>query len=284
MAAIGGANDELSKAFSTLSASNVTRSAFVTNVIYLIRRHSLSGIDIDWEFPNSVDDKKNLILLLQDLKIAFASSKYILSVAVAPDKRRAELFYDIPELSRAVDFINLMTYDFHGSWDTTVGHHAQMYPHHRDSDYIKEVNGAASVSYWLSKGAAAYKLHFGIPTFGNIFVLSDLNKHKIGSDVDVIETKKTSGNLGYNEYCETKSTGWKQHYDTNYRAYYAINGFLWFGFDGVQQVVAKTKYTKSNNLGGVMFWSLDTDDYTNNCNGGNFALISTASKEINNWW
>ena len=35
--------------------------------------------------------------------------------------------YDVPSLSRDLDWIGLMTYDFHGSWDSTTGHNSPLY-------------------------------------------------------------------------------------------------------------------------------------------------------------
>ena len=32
-------------------------------------------------------------------------------------------------VSRELDFINLMAYDFHGGWDAGAGHNAPLYPH-----------------------------------------------------------------------------------------------------------------------------------------------------------
>lgn len=276
MAAIGGASAQFAVAFATLSASLESRSKFVSEVLTLIRNNSLSGIDVDFEFP-SAGDSDNFVFLLQDLRNAIDQFNYILSVAVAPDKWRAQTFYQIERISQIVDFLNLMTYDFHGAWDKTVGHHAQMYPHFRDSGYMKEVNCAASVTYWLAKKADPRKLILGIPTYGNMFTLLDPKLHTIASDVN--SSVATRSHMGYDEYCRMKPTGWKQQYDVNFRVYYATRGTSWFGFDSKRQIIEKVRFAKSLNLGGIMFWSVDTDDYANHCNQGNFSLISTASDE-----
>ncbi|CRK97771.1 CLUMA_CG011150, isoform A [Clunio marinus] len=278
MAAVGGANDELLNAFDNLSKTESGRENFINEIIKFMNENSLTGIDIDWEYPRNDEEKENFILLLRDLHSRFSLSNFTLSIAVAPEKWRSEKSYDIPRLVEYVDFINLMTYDFHGSWDETVGHHTQMFPHHGDSSYIKELNCAASISYWKSNKVPAEKLNLGIATYGKTFVLSDISKHRIGSIVDVEATKNTSGIIGYNEFCT--SLGWKQHFDTNYRAYYAVKDDSWFGFDTKQQVKTKARYAKEHNLGGVMFWSLDTDS-NENCKHGKFALISEAFKELN---
>jgi hypothetical protein len=35
--------------------------------------------------------------------------------------------YDVPALSQNLDAIHLMSYDLHGSWESTVNHHAPLY-------------------------------------------------------------------------------------------------------------------------------------------------------------
>lgn len=279
MAAIGGANDQFFVAFTALSRSAETRSSFVNNVVAFIEENSLSGIDIDWEFPTA-DNRNNFVLILQLLRRSFDVSGYVLSIATAPDKWRADEFYDIPRISQEVDFINLMTYDLRGAWDSCIGHHAQLYPHHTDSSYRRELNVAASVTYWLSNGAPADKIILGIPTYGNTLILADVKQHKIGSEINANRTNESQKNISYDEYCTMKSHGWKQFYDTNYSVYYAVNDFTWFGFDSVQQVIRKSKFIKRHGLGGVMFWSIDTDDYNNDCLQGQFPLINSALTEL----
>lgn len=39
-----------------------------------------------------------------------------------------ETFDIFLSLCRCLDFINLMTYDFHGSWETVTGHVSPLYP------------------------------------------------------------------------------------------------------------------------------------------------------------
>ena len=42
--------------------------------------------------------------------------------------------YDIPSIARDLDWIAVMTYDYHGHWDKKTGHVSPMY-NHPDDDY-----------------------------------------------------------------------------------------------------------------------------------------------------
>ena len=48
--------------------------------------------------------------------------------------------YDVPALNRYLDWIAIMTYDYHGQWDKKTGHVAPMYQHPEDDiDYFNMV-------------------------------------------------------------------------------------------------------------------------------------------------
>lgn len=42
--------------------------------------------------------------------------------------------YDVPVLSQYLDWIAVMTYDYHGQWDKKTGHVAPMYAHSQDDN------------------------------------------------------------------------------------------------------------------------------------------------------
>jgi len=276
----GGANDGVTANFSRLAADANARTKFASNAVAFIKKHKLSGLDIDWEFPETENDKKNFVLLLQSLKKAFTPSRYLLTCAVSAYKWQAEISYDIPKISAAVDFISLMAYDFYGPWSEKIDHHARMYSTKYDSDYLKECNCASSVAYWLAQKAAPGKLILGIPTYGNTFVLKTSNANHIGDLYDIPATKGNDATMGYNTFCAIKDESWKIVYNTTYRVYYAYDKDTWFGYDTIEQVVAKAKFIKSNRLGGAMFWSIDTDDSQNDCKQGKFALIASTNREL----
>ena len=44
--------------------------------------------------------------------------------------------YDVPQIASYLDWINVMTYDYHGQWDKKTGHVAPMYEHPDDDFYF----------------------------------------------------------------------------------------------------------------------------------------------------
>lgn len=55
---------------------------------------------------------------------------------------------------------------------------------------------------------------------------------------------------------------------------YAYSGQNWISYDDLESVNAKIQYALVHDLGGVMAWSIETDDFLGNCGHGANPLLS----------
>lgn len=278
--AVGGGAFGVTR-FSQLAANPSAREAFARNFVAFLKKIKFDGLDVDWEYPaqygGPAEDKANFILLLQTLRRAFDESGHILSVAVNTVKVTDERSYDIPGISKYVDFINLMTYDFHGIWDKRTGINAPMHASSADQTEVqRQLNVVAAVTYWLQAGAPKEKLILGIPTYGKSFTLTDPNQHGIGASAKSAgkpgKLTKDAGTLGFNEIC---LNNWPRTWSNQQQVPYAVKDDQWVGYDDVDSVKIKARYIKENNLGGAMFWSIDLDDFHGKCGHGRSPLIKS---------
>ena len=87
---------------------------------------------MDWEYPGDrggiPSDKAAFVELLKALRARFNTEGLLLSAAVGANLNYIQTAYDVPSLSRYLDFINLMTYDYYGSWSKQAGHYSALYP------------------------------------------------------------------------------------------------------------------------------------------------------------
>ena len=143
MISIGGW-DESSAKFSQVASNPWTRARFAQNAVNFLKQHNFDGLDVDWEYPNQrggqPSDKENFVALLRNLRQAFNPHGFILSVAVGASEMSASQSYNVWEVSQQVDFINLMTYDFHGPWNSYTGLNAPMYASSRESGDEAKLN------------------------------------------------------------------------------------------------------------------------------------------------
>lgn len=93
-------------------------------------------------------DREGFASWVRELREAFTPKGLLLSAAVSPSKRVIDYAYDVPSIARDLDWIGVMTYDYHGHWDKKTGHVAPMYHHpEAEFDYFNTVN-------YLSKAKA----------------------------------------------------------------------------------------------------------------------------------
>ena len=122
------------------------RTLFVKNVIEFVIKYGFNGFDLDWEYPAQrkgvPSDKENFVKLLKELKEEFEKKGLILTIAAGASESTAKISYNIKEISKYVDFINLMTYDFHGTFDEDkkVNHNAPLYAASNETDADKKLN------------------------------------------------------------------------------------------------------------------------------------------------
>ncbi|XP_076657145.1 chitinase-3-like protein 1 [Halictus rubicundus] len=287
MIAIGGWNEGSVK-FSQVVSNPQTRSRLVQDVVGFLQRYNFDGFDVDWEYPNQrggqLSDKQNFVALLRELRQAFDSRGYTLSVAVGAAEKSASLSYIIDQVAQYVHFINLMTYDMNGSWNNFAGHNAPLYASAREQGEQAKLNVNAAVRYWLSKGAPADKLVVGIPSYGRSFTLANAGNNDIGAPTIGAGTAgpytKEPGMLGYNEICESmRQGGWTVRRQNEQRVPFAVKGNQWVGYDDVQSVGEKCDYINKLNLGGGMMWSVETDDFRGIC-GPKYPLLTKMNEVL----
>lgn len=151
-----------------------------------------------------VSNKQTFILqaafvqLLKELRPRFDQYGYILSAGVAAPPSYIQSSYDVRNMNMWVqflrwfklfsnisflfhsylDYINLMSYDFRGSWDGFTGLHSGLYPSSADvSASDRTLNTDAAVKAWIQAGASPQKIVVGVPLYGKSFTLQSASNH-----------------------------------------------------------------------------------------------------------
>jgi chitinase len=285
--------------FSPMAATETGRAAFVSSCAQYIKKYGFDGVDIDWEYPCFVRDadpnlsgdqachgtpadKGNYTLLLQKLRSTLDSAgkadqaTYYLSVA-APggyDKSEGPTTFQEPEkYHQYIDWMNVMSYDFHGGWDTLTNHLAALYPNPKDPsatapvDIKNRYNADAIVKFYEAKGVPSSKINIGAAYYGRSWKSvpeggsKGLYQHAVARDF-----YETVWNYGVEPFYTLKlwegDPTYSYGYDEVAKVPYLYNSSakLFYTYDNERSVGDKCDYAVSNRLGGVFFWEF-TGDY-----------------------
>jgi chitinase len=204
---------------------------------------------------------------LQAIRQKFGST-YSLSTAIGAGQWRSGLSYDIPQIFQACDFVNVMTYELHGGWESYTGIHGALFRSSLDNTAL---NVHESVQYISNCGVQKEKVIMGIPAYGKRFRLNNANYNGVGAPAC------GDGELKFSQICpRTNSGNLYNRWDNDQKTPYCYSGTEWIGYDDVRSVTEKCNYIKNNGYGGAMLWNLDSDDCNGNCGYGNYPLTSTA--------
>ena len=118
------------------------------------------GIDLDWEYPKQ-EDAANFIDLLHDFRREMDAVRpgLRLTVAVGPSPRMYP-GVDLAEVSRTVDQVGIMNYDYNGPWSKTTGFVAPLYTEGTGGSVERSIQG------YKDAGVPAGKLLMGLPFYG----------------------------------------------------------------------------------------------------------------------
>jgi GH18 family chitinase len=276
LVAIGGWS--WSGRFSDVALTDSSRRAFAASALdALVRRWPgvVDGIDIDWEYPvrgglagnaRRPEDRRNFTLLMAELRrqldaeTARGGRRYWLTAATSAGAGGIANL-ELDSLARVVDWLNVMTYDYHGGGAIA---HFNAPLHAAANDPTPSYNVDSTVAMYLRGGMPAAKVVIGVPfysrSYGGVAATNDglfqpagpAPREWSGAGLDVRNlTREKLEGAGFTLHREPRALApW---------AYNRATG-VWITFDDAESLARKADFARERGLGGVMIWELGGDD------------------------
>jgi chitinase len=248
--------------FSPMASKKSLRRNFILSSIKLARDCGFKGIDLDWEFPQTCKDMENMGHLLDEwreeinkdgscgckLPLLLTAAVYYKSEIDLDDVTK--LAYPVASMAKNLDWINVMTYDYHVWYKTTTGNDAALYGNNGK-------NTSAGLDSWNKAGIPKSKLMMGLPLYGRKVQLKDYKKHNVGADT----FDKAKEELTYAQIVKhNRENGAKVVFNDETVSAYSVAGDSWIGYDDTETVKTKVKYAREQEIGGYFFWALHQDN------------------------
>ncbi|KAB5589059.1 hypothetical protein CTheo_7501 [Ceratobasidium theobromae] len=250
--------EESRSLFTDMISTSANRAAFIQSVKSFISQYQLDGIDISMEYPASIEragpstDTPNLTALFKELRDALPNN---LEVSLAtPSSYWFLKGFELDKIAPHVSFINMMSYDYHGSWDANInGTNSSALPHTSLED-IKE-----SVLLYTRAGIDMSKVNLGLATYGRTYALADPNCNAYGCRMTGSgapgECTGSSGFLSYFELSRMVNTS-TIHYDETSQTKWMKHGTDLITFDDMDTWAAKKDFAAKTCFGGTMLWNI----------------------------
>ncbi|WP_428908187.1 glycosyl hydrolase family 18 protein [Niallia sp. Krafla_26] len=233
MLAVGGwfhiQGGESYEYFKDAISQPASRTNLVNNLVDMVVRENLDGIDIDFEHPRTNEDAQNLAAFTKELSEMLHPEGKELSIAVNAKVHSVagteikQVVYE-PTMFNFVDHVNIMAYD--GQWDG-------------------EYNAANLSPYSHNKNIVTYWSH--------LFDKHEISREKLVLGVPFYAQPEdpNSKQISYNTIIN-------QHPENSAKDIVHINGIT-YHYNGEETVQKKTKLALDHGFGGMMVWEIGHD-------------------------
>ncbi|NYH53798.1 chitinase [Nocardiopsis arvandica] len=245
------------------------------------------GIDLDWEWPGSAghehntvrpEDKENFTALVSEFRDQLdalegeTSREYELTAFLPADPEKIELGFEMPSLMSDFDFITVQGYDYHGGWESVANHQSNLVEHPADPGpdvYSTET----TVQAYLDRGVDPADMVLGVPFYGRGWTGVEPGPNGDGLFQSATGPAPGSYEAGIDDWKVLKELqGYELHRDDELGTAWLYDGSTFWTYDDEISMAQKTDWAQSQNLGGVMIWSVDGDD----ADGSLMTAIDTA--------
>jgi chitinase len=238
------------------------RKEFAKSVKEVSEYFGSDGIDLDWEYPTisgfpghkyQAEDKENFTALVKQLRKTLGN-KYEISFAAGGFSQYINESVDWEKVMKKVNYVNMMTYDLVSGFATKTGHHTALYS---TEQQVESTDNA--IQKLIALKVPVSKIVIGAAFYARVFETSDSTSglYQQGKFVKGVSFKNFSEQL-------SADSGFVSHWDEKAKAPYMFNPsqHLFVTYDDKRSIQLKTQYAIDKKLGGIMFWQLRDDAFT----------------------
>ncbi|HAX73292.1 MAG TPA: chitinase [Firmicutes bacterium] len=292
-----------SRGFYTMMDTDEGIQTFVDSAVQFIRDYGFDGVDIDFEFPSSTSQSGNpedfdvseprrdtinarYNVMIEKLREGIDKAgqedgkDYLLTAAVSASSWVLG-GVESNDYADHLDFLSIMSYDFHGGWNEFVENQANIYPDPEDretANMLMPVLGADWAYKYYRGVLPPEKILMGIPYYtrgwenvqgGNGTGLHGSSNTPATGKYNIWGDPDEDGNIipaGANPLWHVlnlmdQDPDLQVHWDEVGKVPYVWHNDekVFLSFENEQSIDERLKYIEENNLGGALIWVMNGD-------------------------
>ncbi len=291
--------------FFPMTDTQTSIDTFADSVVDFLRQYGFDGADIDMEYPSSTGQSGNpldfdvseprrgviydhFLMLMETLreKLDEASEEdnkqYLLTMA-APASSWILGGMELGEYAKYLDYLNMMTYDFHGSWNGYVGPQSAVFSDPRDTETAQLPIPVLSIDWafkYFRGVLPADKINIGVPYYtrgwknvtpgaypGGLYGRAAMSGggadgiDGVWNDPPPAEPSGTNSIYHMMNLLDDPSLGYELFWDDVTQTSYVWNESkkVFLTHEDERSMAAKIQYVIDNGIGGYMVWELSGD-------------------------
>jgi chitinase len=174
-------------------------------------------------------------------------------------------------MNKYLDWFNVMTYDFHGSWEAKTGHNTQMYEDKNDTSsdappaFIKsKYNCDTAIQAYIKAGIPREKIIMGMALYGHGWQgVTSTEQNGFSQNASNVPPMGTwePGSYDYDDLKKNYLPTYARFWDNSSKVPFLFNKEkgMWITYDDLQSNTVKNNYILQEKLGGAMFWEFSCD-------------------------
>jgi len=244
--------------------ANGTLLTLIEKLTAFAAKHDYDGFDIDWEYPETTQDRDFFVELMAGLRDT--NSDYVLSIDAAP---WGGYGYDLAQLQKSIDYFNIMMYDCAGPWTDDGQLNSPIFWDGHDPEpwECQPGGSAAGAAKIFLKKVPPLQLNMGTPFYGyfykNVSALFGVCPNSSHTSDGNCDNSVLTENYAPFIKNRVNQDGWETFYDPIALVPYMLRtdgkpGYI--TYDDPVSTYLRVSYSDwILGLGGTFMWSLDAD-------------------------
>ncbi|KAF1754023.1 hypothetical protein GCK72_020581 [Caenorhabditis remanei] len=250
------------------NSTEFDRSKLSDSIVSFLEENQADGVDLFWKWATT-SDKSSYLLFVKELRLKLLekNKEYIFSVTAAPKgiPDNWAVSFDLEDIIKHVDFMNIFSMDFFTPWRWQTGPTAPLY---HDIAPRENFTVDYTMNFYACKLKETSKLNLVIPMDASIWrnVKTEQTESEVFRNVERVNGKEINATIYKSRRLATESgikfeaAAWDEKTKTSYM--FDEKSRTFSSFENKKSIEAKLNYVNEKNLGGVWLRSLNMDDGT----------------------